>query len=141
MQQMHQGQLPGPPNVPVNQPGPGSNPLQNTFPQQSNVPPQVTQQLQNDETSLDDLIIGASKQAEEAAVAREATDTPKPADKPSDKPFQTPAGKPADETVEEKKDKKEKSKASHLVYSDQETSPEEKMARMPRYAFTPVKAT
>jgi hypothetical protein len=141
MQQMHQGQLPGPPNVPVNQPVPGSNPPQNTFPQNSNGPQQVAQQLQTDETSLDDLITGASKQAEEAAVAREATDTPKPADKPSDKSSQTPTGKPADETVEEKKDKKEKSKASHLVYSDQETSPEEKMARMPRYAFTPVKTT
>lgn len=38
----------------------------------------------------------------------------------------------------EKKGKKEKDKNSRLVYSDNEISPEEKMARLPRYAFTPA---
>lgn len=33
--------------------------------------------------------------------------------------------------------KKEKDKATKLVYSDNEVSPEEKMAELPRYAFTP----
>lgn len=89
------------------------------------------------ENSLNDLISGASKQAEEAAVAMVAAShsaggTPQAADKPSE----NAAGEP----VEGRKDKKDKSKASHLVYPDQETSPEEKMARMPRYAFTPEKA-
>ena len=43
--------------------------------------------------------------------------------------------------AEEKVPKKEKdkNKTSRLVYSDNEVSPEEKMAKMPRYAFTPEK--
>lgn len=45
------------------------------------------------------------------------------------------------EAGEEKtsKKEKEKNKATKLVYSDNDVSPEEKMARMPRYAFTPEK--
>ncbi|PIG88914.1 C2H2 finger domain protein [Aspergillus arachidicola] len=39
--------------------------------------------------------------------------------------------------TEEKPTKKDKSKQSRLVYSDNETSPEEKMAKLPRYAFVP----
>ena len=35
----------------------------------------------------------------------------------------------------EKKVKKEKEKNVKLVYSDNDVSPEEKMARLPRYAF------
>ena len=34
--------------------------------------------------------------------------------------------------------KKEKAKPTRLVYSDSEVSPEEKMARLPRYAFVPL---
>ncbi|WEW58880.1 hypothetical protein PRK78_004348 [Emydomyces testavorans] len=41
------------------------------------------------------------------------------------------------EAVETKPAKKEKAKASRLVYSDSEVSPEEKMARLPRYAYVP----
>jgi hypothetical protein len=37
----------------------------------------------------------------------------------------------------EKKAKKEKDKNAKMVYSDNEVSPEEKMAKMPRYAFVP----
>jgi hypothetical protein len=129
MQQMHQGQIPGPPSLPLNQPHPGSNVQQNNFPYQSSAAPQSLQQPQSNETALEDLISGVSKNAEDAARAAE---TPKAAEKPP--------GKTLDEPVEEKKDKKEKFKASHLVYSDQDTSPEEKMARMPRYAFSPEKA-
>ncbi|CBF74870.1 hypothetical protein AN4021.2 [Aspergillus nidulans FGSC A4] len=66
-------------------------------------------------SSIDDLISGAAKQADQAAAA-----TAKPA-----------------ESAEEKPSKKDKSKQSRLVYSDNETSPEEKMARLPRYAFNP----
>lgn len=62
--------------------------------------------------SVDDLISDAAKQADEAA------------------------SKPA-ETTEEKPSKKEKTKPTRLVYSDNETSPEEKLARLPRYAFVP----
>ena len=40
-----------------------------------------------------------------------------------------------------KKAKKDKDgKSMKLIYSDNETSPEEKMARMPRYAFAPAVA-
>ena len=37
----------------------------------------------------------------------------------------------------DKKGKKDKDKAIRLVYSDEEISPEEKMAKLPRYAFVP----
>ncbi|KAL4871630.1 hypothetical protein BDV12DRAFT_25292 [Aspergillus spectabilis] len=67
-------------------------------------------------SSIDDLISGAAKEADQAAV----TAPPKPT-----------------ETIEEKSSKKDKSKQSRLVYSDNETSPEEKMASLPRYAFVP----
>ncbi|KAL4810777.1 hypothetical protein BDV18DRAFT_2158 [Aspergillus unguis] len=68
-------------------------------------------------SSVDDLISGAAKEADQAAA-------PPPA-----------------ETTEEKPTKKDKSKQSRLVYSDNETSPEEKMARLPRYAFVPDRRT
>lgn len=64
--------------------------------------------------SVDDLISGAAKQAD--AAANEAVKA---------------------EPVGEKQAKKDKAKQMRLVYPDNETSPEEKMARMPRYAFAP----
>ncbi|KAL4881235.1 hypothetical protein BJY04DRAFT_61887 [Aspergillus karnatakaensis] len=66
-------------------------------------------------SSIDDLISGAAKDADQAAAT-----APKPT-----------------EGAEEKSSKKDKSKQSRLVYSDNETSPEEKMASLPRYAFVP----
>jgi hypothetical protein len=39
--------------------------------------------------------------------------------------------------ITEKKPKKEKDKNTKMVYSDNEFSPEEKMAKLPRYAFVP----
>lgn len=77
-------------------------------------------------SSLDDLISGASKEAEANQSVQ---------------PDTAPAPQPAEVAVEEKAPKKEKdkNKSSKLVYSDNEVSPEEKMARMPRYAFTPEK--
>ncbi|KAL4929455.1 putative C2H2 finger domain protein [Aspergillus undulatus] len=71
-------------------------------------------------SSVDDLISGAAKQADQAATNA----TPKPTD-----------------GAEDKAAKKDKSKQSRLVYSDNETSPEEKMARLPRYAFVPDRRT
>ncbi|KAL5339341.1 hypothetical protein BJX70DRAFT_158004 [Aspergillus crustosus] len=70
-------------------------------------------------SSIDDLISGAAKEAEQAAAV------------PS---------KPT-ENAEEKSSKKDKSKQSRLVYSDNETSPEEKMASLSRYAFVPDRRT
>jgi len=87
-------------------------------------------------SSLDDLILGASKQADEQA-ARANTITPKPA---------TPVV-PKEETAEEKSTKKDKdgkekaAKPTRLVYSDNEISPEEKMAAMPKYAFNTMQKT
>ncbi|KAL1994530.1 hypothetical protein VTN49DRAFT_2000 [Thermomyces lanuginosus] len=66
-------------------------------------------------SSVDELVSGAARAAEEAA--REAPQSPKP----------EPGG-------DEKKARKAKVR---LVYSDNEISPEEKMARLPRYAYTP----
>ena len=42
---------------------------------------------------------------------------------------------------EVKKAKKEKDTKARLVYSDNETSPEEKLARLSRYAYSPAVAT
>ena len=67
-------------------------------------------------SSLDDLVSGAAKDADKVA-------------EPKDVKPETPV----------QKGKKEKDgKSMKLVYSDNETSPEEKMARLPRYAFTPA---
>lgn len=72
-------------------------------------------------TFLDDLVSGAAKDADKAAGAAETkTELPK-----------------IEEPVEEKKGRKEKDKNMKLIYSDNEVSPEEKMAQMPRYAFAP----
>ena len=72
-------------------------------------------------SSLDDLVSGAAKDADIAASGEaNKSDVPK-------------AGEP----VEEKRGKREKDKNMKLVYSDNDISPEEKMAKMPRYAFAP----
>lgn len=72
--------------------------------------------------SVEDLISGAAKQADE--LAAKSTFTPAKTE-------------PATPVPEEKPAKKEKTKATRLVYSNSEISPEEKMARLPRYAFVP----
>ena len=126
MQQFHQGQIPGQTNSTVSQSPTGNEP-----------------------SSLDELISGASRQAEEAAKAQPApVPIPSSANIPSNGngasgPGAPPATKKVgDEQGEEKTAKKEKdkSKASRLVYSDNDISPEEKMAILPRYAFQKVGA-
>lgn len=128
---MHQGQIPGPSNshdVPANhQPGgaappgrpPGSH--ANGSPEGSSAehasyhigkPSEPQGITSNTATSLDDLLSGAAKEADKAD-AKQA------------------------EPQEDKRTKKEKEKSTRLVYSDNNTSPEEKMAQMPRYAFVP----
>ncbi|EEP76963.1 hypothetical protein UREG_01812 [Uncinocarpus reesii 1704] len=74
--------------------------------------------VENAATAADRLISEESKRADE--LAQKPTPTPAPEE--------APEGKPA---------KKEKAKASRLVYSDSAVSPEEKMAKLPRYAFVP----
>ena len=63
--------------------------------------------------SVDDLVSGAAKQADAAAEASKT------------------------DPAEEKPSKKDKAKQMRLIYPDNETSPEEKMSRLPRYAFAP----
>lgn len=87
--------------------------------------------------SLDELISEA-KQAESSKPAK-ATDIP---DVPKAEPEAKSEGvlvKRDEEKVEGKKDK-DKSKVTKLVYDDNEFSPEEKMAKMARYAFIPDNA-
>jgi hypothetical protein len=60
-------------------------------------------------SSVDDLVSGA---ATAAAAAKTAESTEKPA-------------------------KKDKSKPTRMIYVDETISPEEKMARLPRYSFVP----
>lgn len=145
MQQMHQGQIPGPSNLPINQQPPGSTLLPNNFPLQSNVTMQNSQQPGSKENAVGNLMTETSRHTQEPPALRPATETLQVSDNPPEKPAEAipekAIGKPADEPSEEKKDKKDKSKASHLVYSDQDTSPEEKMAKLARYAFTPQIAT
>ncbi len=50
------------------------------------------------------------------------------------KKSETPAA--TEEAAQEKKSKKDKDKNVQMIYED-ELSPEERMAMMPRYAFTP----
>ncbi len=127
---MHQGQIPGPPNSTpsigaqnIQQQQAGWNPAQNgnngdTIRNAAEVaapPPSANVSLNETPataTSLDDLVSGAAKDADKTENKAEA-----------------PAA--------DKKAKKEKDKPVKLVYSDNEMSPEEKMAKMPRYAFVP----
>jgi hypothetical protein len=89
--------------------------------------------------SLEDLIKGARDEADaQAAAAVSITATPAPA-VPTPPVVAPPVKEEAAEDKAAKKDKeKEKPKSTRLVYSDNETSPEEKMAMMPKYAFTPA---
>jgi hypothetical protein len=60
-------------------------------------------------------------------------DTPQPTQEAKENKAET---KPAEGTTE-KKSKKDKDKEVKLVYSDNEVSPEEKLAKLARYAFDP----
>jgi hypothetical protein len=65
--------------------------------------------------------------------------TPTPASAPvAAQPAATPeVSEKVNEKPNEKKSKKEKDKPSKMIYSDNEISPEEKMAKLSRYAFIP----
>ncbi|KIV93656.1 hypothetical protein PV10_04851 [Exophiala mesophila] len=125
-QQMHQGQLPAPPNHP---------PVTQYRPQEASVSPapqsqvlsSIPAKLDNNASSLDDLISSASKQADLTSVAATASPAAPAA-------ASNPPKEDANEEKAAKKDK-EKPKSTRLVYSDNEISPEEKMALLPKYAF------
>ena len=131
MQQMHQGQMAGPPNPSdhsynaqqqiqqlATQNG-GAQGIQQGKTPVPNLLLELPGVLSANASSLDDLVSGAAKDADKAAEVK--SEVPKAEE-----------SKP-----EEKKGKKEKDKNMKLVYSDNDVSPEEKMAQMPRYAFAP----
>lgn len=101
-------------------------------------------------SSVDDLVSGAARQADDidelirmaeagikppkkgeaSLVSQAVAATPTPALEAAE------AAEPTEKTeTTEKKSKKDK--ATRMVYSDTVLSPEERMARMPRYAFVP----
>ena len=71
-------------------------------------------------SNLNDMVSSAAKDADRATTAAASTELKK-----------------VQEPQEEKKSKKDKEKNMKLMYSDNEVSPEEKMAKMARYAFAP----
>ena len=86
--------------------------------------------------AIDDLIANATKEAD----AGTPTTQPAPAINAETLPEQASTPVPKKSTAEDskdaKKDSKDKAKPTRLVYSDNDTSPEEKMAMMPRYALS-----
>lgn len=135
-QQMHQGQIPAPQNHTIPPQFPRPDPPPGGF---GNQPQSVSPPIEApNAASIDDLISSASKQADATAAV-----IPKPSTAPAET-TSTPQPVPADPKEEaaaedkgSKKDK-EKPKTTRLVYSDNETSPEEKMALMAKYTFTPA---
>ena len=108
----------------------------------------------NNSSTVDDLIAGATREPDEVDEAiRLAIAGVKPPPKVGNAPAATPAAtiaivpdapQPTSQTVPaepvaadavEKKSKKDK--AIKMVYSDNEVSPEERMAKFARYAFVP----
>ena len=127
---MHQGQLPAPPNHPsVTQYRPQEASVSPA--PQSQVSSSIPAKLDNNASSLDDLISSASKQADLTSVAATASPAAPPAAAAA---ASNPPKEDANEEKAAKKDK-EKPKSTRLVYSDNEISPEEKMALLPKYAF------
>jgi hypothetical protein len=132
-QQMHQGAIPAPHS---HSPQP--------YPQQE-APPSVVAPAANSAemptaSSIDDLISSAAKQADPTPAAQQSAADP-PAINGTGSAAPAPVSikeKPA--PTEEKKEKSDKSKKTRLVYSDEHLSPEEKMAMLPRFAFTPRQA-
>jgi hypothetical protein len=110
-------------------------------------------------SSVDDLISGAAREpddideiirmAEAGIKPPKKTDlqaqpasTAAPASITLAAPVSTPQPTTTPEATEkaeptEKKPKKDKDKNTKMIYSDNEVSPEEKLAKMPRYAFVP----
>lgn len=133
MAQMHQGQLPGP------------SPSPDTHNQQPSTSQAYVRAVEtrNGVPLISNTPIGS---VVEPLNPNLATVVPKD-DIPSvtnnaekiDASMSSKAEAAAEEGPEEKKGKKEKEKdkSTKLVYSDNEVSPEEKMAQLPRYAFSP----
>jgi hypothetical protein len=147
MQQMHQS-TPAPYNSPGGWGGPGWN-GQNQNSVMSSVPPsQGYGGSYSTNAAVNDLVSGAAREADDIdEIIRMAEAGIKPPKKgevsqppsttvQSAQATPTPVPEAAENTeVAEKKSKKDK--PMKMVYSDNDVSPEEKMALMPRYAFVP----
>ncbi|KAI9761689.1 MAG: hypothetical protein M1835_008140 [Candelina submexicana] len=140
MQQMHHGQVPGPPNPSAPFQGPithGQQPSGSWIGAQngqmssnsSGGPPNQGTSLAGGRSAheitdadFEDLVSQTIRNAENATNPAPEVLTEKVVETPTER-------KPRKE--------KEKDKATKLIYSDNDVSPEEKMANMPRYAFVP----
>ena len=106
-------------------------------------------------SAVDDLVSGAAREADDIdeiiRMAEAGIKPPKkgdvqavvptpPAPTPAAEPTPTPVPESA-EKVEAGEKKSKKDKPIRMIYSDTELSPEERMAKMPRYAFVPQEKT
>lgn len=143
MQQMHQGGQQFPPQNQWNGNGPAAYPQPQGYGGASNKP-----------STVDDLIAGAGREPDEVDEAiRLAIAGVKPPPKvEAAAPVQAPVvatetsstAEPAAQAApaellktEPEPKKSKKDKAVRMVYSDNEISPEERMAKLARYAFAP----
>jgi len=132
MQQMHQGQIPVPPNT---IPSLGTHKAQQ---QQASWSPSQNGSNGNSSSNVANVVtsgVYAKEATNEASATASSIDVEmsgvaKDAEKTESK---------AEVQLGEKKTKKDKGKDKpvKLMYSDNEMSPEEKMAKLPRYAFVP----
>ncbi|RYO98373.1 hypothetical protein DL764_007100 [Monosporascus ibericus] len=117
-----------PSNLPTR---PGGN-----VPAPPGLPPRPGQQgWQGNASTIDELVSGVARQGDDIdQIIRMAEAGIKPPKK-TDAPAAAAEGT-AEEPAPEKKTKKDKDKNVKMIYED-ELSPEERMAMMPRYAFVP----
>jgi len=87
-------------------------------------------QFQVPQEAQDKLPISAAAPISQATIVANESKITEPA-------YEAPGEAKSGGTKGEKRPKKEKEKEIKLVYSDNETSPEEKMAKLSRYAFVP----
>ena len=154
MQQLHQGSQ-------HNQGGWGANGWsgQDQKPAMSSAYPPHSQgygDLATNATSVDDLVAGAARKADDhidevIRMAEAGIRPPKKSDTPSVAvsasetnvhPAPTPATAPVVEPEKVEKNeavekKSKKDKPMKMIYSDNDISPEEKMSKLPRYAYIP----
>jgi hypothetical protein len=87
---------------------------------------------------VDELVSGAARQGDDIdqliRMAEAGIKPPRKAD--SSTPTAPDGAAPGDEPAPEKKAKKEKDKNVKMIYDD-EISPEERLAMMPKYAYVP----
>ena len=141
---MHQGQIPGPPNPAATAYQNSHNPQLNhggSFDQSQNgTPPYSVSASQGTNPTIQATTQQSDSQAKSKNITEAVDDLVSRAGADADKALAatiSQAEPKSEEQAGEKKAKKEKEKAVKMVYSDNEVSPEEKMAKLPRYAFVP----